>query len=106
MTPLLIVQVCSGCGGADHQPLGEALADLPGVRLVGIQCDEACEKPAQLWLQQPGGAAYAFEGLDFQSDAGDIAATARAYLASPKGWIEDARPCGRLRYCLAARVPA
>lgn len=69
-------------------------------------CLERCDTPAAMTLQSDGGAGYVFAGIDPKTDADDIAATCRAYLHSPDGWIEDARPCGRLRFCLAARLPA
>lgn len=59
-----------------------------------------------MWLQAPGGASYVFEGIDLARDRADVLATLRAYLAAPGGWIEDARPCGRLRFCLKVRLPA
>ena len=106
MSVPLLVRVCGRC--SEHRAaarLSEVLADLPQVRFEAIRCDEPCDTPDQLWLQQSGGAAYVFRGLDLAADSKDILATVRAYLAAPRGWIEDARPCGRLRFCLAARVP-
>jgi predicted metal-binding protein len=35
-----------------------------------------------------------------------VLAFCHAYLAAKDGWIEDARPLGRLRHCLRARIPA
>lgn len=57
-------------------------------------------------LQSTGRATCFFAGVDPQADVADIVSTIRAYLDAPKGWIEDARPCGRLRFCLVGRVPA
>lgn len=65
-----------------------------------------CARPVSLALQSPERATYFFGGVDLEADVADIVATLRAYLDAPKGWIEDARPCGRLRFCLVGRVPA
>ncbi len=83
-----------------------ALSDLAGqVAVDGLTCGDTCPAPAQVWLQAPGAASYIFAGVDLAQDRDDILATLRAYLAHPGGWIEDARPCGRLRFCLTARLP-
>lgn len=76
------------------------------VELAEQSCFNACEAPTALSLQGPGRATYFFTGVKPLQDVGDILATLRLYLAAPDGWIEDARPCGRLRHCLAGRVPA
>lgn len=82
-------------------------SELPGQVQVALSpCLEQCETPVAMALQSVGGAGYVFSGLDTGADSADIVATCRAYLDSPDGWIEDARPCGRLRFCLAARLPA
>jgi len=47
-----------------------------------------------------------FSGVDLNHDATDVVRTCQAYLESHKGWIKDARPCGRLRHKLRAKVPA
>ncbi|MDN3721950.1 DUF1636 family protein [Roseibium salinum] len=69
-------------------------------------CMGACEQPISLALQGEGRATYLFAGLSIPDDIEDIVATGRTYLDAENGWIEDARPCGRLRFCLRARVPA
>ena len=55
--------------------------------------------------QAEGRATYVFGALS-AADADDIARFVAAYRVAPKGWIADARPLGRLRDCLVARVPA
>ena len=57
-------------------------------------------------MQAKGRASYVFSDIDLKKNAKDIAQTCQVYLTVPKGWIEDAHPCGRLRYCLRARIPA
>ncbi|MCE8537476.1 DUF1636 family protein [Ruegeria pomeroyi] len=110
------LSLCSSCQGerdrdqgAERAALAEALAraGLSGrVELVEHACFGACATPVALALQGPGQASYVFSDLDVVADADDIAATCRVYLDSPGGWIADARPCGRLRQCLLARIPA
>ncbi len=110
---MLKVRVCLACLESHCAPHLDALAettargDLAGrVAFEAITCGESCARPARLWMQSEGGASYIFDGIDLASDADDILVTALCYLNSPNGWIEDARPCGRLRFCLTARVPA
>ncbi|MEX0319352.1 MAG: DUF1636 family protein [Ruegeria sp.] len=112
--PRIRLLLCSSCTGtrdrgAERQVVTEALAEagLAGqVELGDHACFSACAGPVSLALQGQGMASYVFSGLDPVADATDIAATCRTYIDAPKGWIEDARPCGRLRECLRARVPA
>lgn len=75
------------------------------MRVEAGDCLGVCEAPAVLALQGPGRAVCVFAGLDLAGDLADIVATCRVYLDSPDGWIADARPCGRLRFCLRTRVP-
>ena len=69
-------------------------------------CMNACAQPISLAIQGAGRATYFFDDVDLKADQADILATLELYLDSPAGWIEDARPCGRLRTCLVGRVPA
>ncbi len=106
--------LCSTCTGtedraADRTAIATALAEaeLEGqVLLTEVACMGACETPVSLGLQGDGMASYVFAGVTPQDDAADIVRTCQTYLDSPAGWIEDARPCGRLRLCLRARLPA
>jgi len=93
---------CCGAAGALAQAIGAA---VPGRPVVLAACLSVCKAPATLAAQGPGRATYVFSGLSAE-DAADIAAFARAYDAAPCGWIEDARPLGRLRFRLVTRVPA
>lgn len=56
-------------------------------------------------VQAEGRATYLFSGIT-ADDIADIRAFLDLYEAAPRGWIEDARPAGRLRFCLRGRVPA
>ncbi|MGV6802645.1 MAG: DUF1636 family protein [Ruegeria sp.] len=108
------VLICSSCAG-DRDGTAERQAVLEALRLAGLDeevevaghaCFSGCEEPTVLAVQGRGLASYVFSGVDPVSDAGDIAATCQTILDSPDGWIEDARPCGRLRLCLRSRIPA
>ena len=114
-TPLpMRLLLCSTCAGtpdraADRSSIETALDQLglrDQVELIDHPCLSACAKPVSIGLQGVGRASYVFSGVSPETDAADIAATCQIYLNSPKGWIEDARPCGRLRLCLRARLPA
>lgn len=111
--------VCSSCAS----PHGGATAEAPGARLLaglraaadwraeGFELGEAacmggCATPLAVAFQASGKASYLFAGLDPEADLADVLAFARLYRASRDGWIEDARPAGRLRFCLRARIPA
>ncbi|SDC37809.1 DUF1636 family protein [Ruegeria marina] len=108
------LSLCSSCLGERDQgeelrAVSDALCRVGLTHLVDLSehaCFGACEAPVAMALQGAGRASYVFSGLDPVTDATDIAATCRAYLDSPLGWIEDARVCGRLRLCLRARLPA
>ena len=101
----LILSFCRDCLGSAPDMLTEALRDLP-VRMRLADCLGRCDAPQALALEGRGLAAYLFDGIDAEADAADIAATCKAVLEADAGWIEDARPCGRLRHRLVTRVPA
>ena len=104
------IVVCSTCKGASESDLDvlRRFLNESGLTIAVAQteCMGACEQPVSLAFQGDGRATYLFAGLNFPDDIDDIFATAKTYLAADKGWIEDARPCGRLRFCLRARIPA
>ncbi|QFG36824.1 uncharacterized protein DUF1636 [Paracoccus pantotrophus] len=96
--------------GPEADALADALADTlrrlgPDIALRRAALHARDARPVLMALQAPGRGAYLFHGLR-PADAGDIAATIRAYLAAADGWITDARPCGQLRLCLKLRIPA
>ncbi len=95
--------ICSTCAGP-----GQALADvlcLDGWEVQMHPCLSVCDAPVALAAQSDGGATYVFAGLT-EADAADVVAFTREYDAAQAGWIADARPLGRLRFCLKTRVPA
>lgn len=73
--------------------------------MAEVECLAVCSDPVTLAAQGPGRATYVFSGLG-EADEADIRAFAEAYTSAPGGWIEDARPLGRLRFQLVTRVPA
>ncbi len=96
------VIVCRTCaGGAD---LAALLRGRVGVAVEEADCLNVCERPASLALRGPGRDVYLFAGVR-PADAADAAALVRLWQDAEGGRIEDARPAGRLRYCLLGRVP-
>ena len=101
--------ICATCGSGAGE--GQALADrvrgaLPAEWSLRLHdCLGACARPVALAVEAPGRATYLFAGVR-AGDAEDLLAFTRLYAAAPDGWIEDARPAGRLRHCLRGRIPA
>ena len=108
----IVLRICATCRPDDdqaHDALAAAIAaaNLPvPVRVVAQDCMNGCAAPVSLALQGAGMATCFFAGVDPEADQDAVIGTLRAYIESPNGWIEDARPCGRLRHCLIGRVPA
>jgi predicted metal-binding protein len=98
---MTICETCAGPGLA----LAAALRDLAGWDVILQSCLSVCDDPVAIAVQGEGAATYVFAGLT-DADADDIRAFAALYEAAPRGWVEDARPAGRLRFCLKSRVPA
>lgn len=109
MNDKVILRCCATCEGpgwaALRAALEEASFDVP-VEFATQACMNACSRPSSLALQGVGRATYFFDDVKPEEDVEDILATIRTYIGAPAGWIEDARPCGRLRFCLKGRVPA
>ena len=105
--------ICSTCAEIGGDPKGAALIEDVAARLASLgdfevraqECLNVCTKPTALAFRATGKAAYLFAGVDL-ADGADVAAFARLYADAPDGWIEDARPAGRLRFCLVGRIPA
>lgn len=109
MTPAATVHFCQNCASSDLATLHREIATsglTDTVSIVERGCMNGCASPVSMAMQGPGRATYFFNGVDPAADAVDLVATLHAYLATPDGWIEDAQPCGRLRFCLVGRVPA
>ena len=103
--------VCSSCCRVGETPQGAAFVAALRKRLgahfaiAAHACFSVCSEPQALAFRAPGKAAYVFSGLNLD-DLEDIAAFAQLWSGLVDGWIEDARPIGRLRFCLKARIPA
>jgi len=80
-------------------------AAIRGFNIKTFECMSACANPVAVSFRAKGKAAYMFAGIDPAKDQQDILAFARLYAAADDGWIADARPCGRLRFCLLGRIP-
>lgn len=76
------------------------------VSVKSVDCLNVCDAPAAVSLQALGKASYVFSDIDITTDAEDIISTCQQHLAADNGWIVDALACGRLRFCLVARLPS
>ncbi len=108
MHRIVICSTCEADGSAAFaERLHSALADAePACEIRSHACMSCCARPLAMAFAAPGKATYLFGGIDPAIDFADTLAFARLYLQSSDGWVEDARPAGRLRHCLTGRVPA
>lgn len=105
------VFVCDTCGVGAGEPCGQRIADTLrradlGVDVRAVSCLNMCDEPLAMALRAPGKVAYLFAGIRPDEDVGDAIALIKLYRDAPDGIIEDARPAGRLRFCLKGRIPA
>ena len=98
---VIICETCAGPGVA----LAAAMGELNGWDIVMHPCLSVCDEPVAIAVQGEGAATYVFAGLT-DADADDVRVFTDLYDAAPAGWVDDARPAGRLRFCLKTRVPA
>jgi predicted metal-binding protein len=109
MSPGIVLHLCAPCLSDSAAEAAAGVARAVGAAGLAARvelgpCLGPCGRPVALALQG-NGATCVFAGLRLPGDAEDLVATCRAYRDARGGWIEDARPCGRLRFCLHARVP-
>ncbi|MFT5066476.1 MAG: putative metal-binding protein [Yoonia sp.] len=98
------VTICETCAGPGTA-LAAELGDLSGWDVVMHPCLSVCDEPVAMAVQGEGSATYVFAGLT-DADADDVRAFVALYDDALCGWVADARPAGRLRFCLKSRVPA
>ena len=100
-----VISIC-GEGEGAGAALAGAVGALPeGVALRLAPCMNVCSRPVTVAARAEGKAAYLFGGVG-PADAAALATFARLYAGAPDGMIADARPLGRLRFCLIGRIPA
>ncbi len=97
--------ICGLCDGPGAALVDAVRPNLPDWDVVIHDCLSVCAEPVSVAAQADGKATYVFAGVT-DGDADDVLAFAKLYDATADGWIEDARPLGRLRFCLKTRVPA
>ena len=103
MHRVFVCQTCStGQGPAMLDALRSRLGD--GLEVVGHDCLNLCDTPQALAFRARGKAAYLFGDLTLD-DLDDAVVFAQMWRDTGDGWIEDARPAGRLRFCLKGRIP-
>ena len=105
------VIICDTCAAPGQAPQGEAFAEklrahvTESVSVVTVSCMNQCDRPVSLALRDDGKDVYLFHSVDPARDLDDTLALIDLYAQAEGGTIEDARPAGRLRHCLAGRVP-
>jgi predicted metal-binding protein len=105
--------LCACCAAPGKPAAGEGfaralaarLADEAGIVVETTECMNICARPVALALKAEGKPAYLFAGLDPARDLEDAVALCRLYAQAGAEGILDARPAGRLRFCLVGRVP-
>lgn len=93
--------ICATCTGLEGPALARAVGAVDGWDVVLHDCLSMCAEPTAMAVQG-GGAVYLFSGV-MPADAADIRAFMALYEAD--ALVPDARPAGRLRFCLKGRVP-
>jgi predicted metal-binding protein len=99
------ITVCATCREGAGQVLADHLRER-GLEVRLVECLNACGAPLALAVTGEGKATYLFGGVDPEGQAGEVVAFAGLYRDAPGGEVADARSCGRLRFCLRARIPA
>lgn len=101
--------ICATCAAVNEAPTGADLAaavgNVDGWTVRMHDCLSMCDGPVAIAVQADAKATYLFSGVTV-ADAADVRAFLALYDTTVDGWIADARPAGRLRFCLKGRVPA
>lgn len=98
--------ICRSCPAGQKglaEQVEKLLQDLP-ISVGQAECMSGCTRPSTLAFRAPGKTAYLFGDLT-EADLPDLLIFATAYLASPDGTFDDARPLGLLRTKALARIP-
>ncbi len=98
------ITVCATCREGAGAKLADHLA-AAGIEVRLVECLNACGAPLALAVTGEGKATYLFAGVDPATQAEEVVAFAGLYRDAPRGEIADARPAGRLRFCLRGRIP-
>ena len=99
------ITVCASCREGAWLRLAEDLSGA-GLEVRLTECLSACGSPLALAVTGEGKASYLFAEVDPEAQAEEVVTFMALYGTAPKGDVEDARPCGRLRFCLRGRIPA
>jgi len=105
------VIICDTCAAVGESAQGAAFAQVlrarvgADVEIEETSCMNQCDRPVALALRAQGKDVYLFHSIDPAQDVEDTLALIALYRTSAGGTIQDARPAGRLRHCLAGRVP-
>ena len=115
-TPPNRLLVCATCERPDGRTARQDCAQIRGalkkaglsdqIEVEATPCLGGCTHPVNIGLQGAGRGSYVFDSLDTKEFEAEIVTLCQMYLELDQGWIEDARPLGKLRHNLRARVPA
>ena len=115
-TPANRLLVCATCERPEGQTARQDCARLreilqkagrdKEIAVEAVSCLGGCTAPLNIGLQGQGRASYVMGDVSVADFEAEIVTWCELYLDLPQGWIEDARPLGKLRYNLRARIPA
>lgn len=115
-TPTNRLLICATCERPEGRSARQDCAQIRGaLKLAGLSdqieveatpCLGGCAVPVNIGLQGQGKGSYVFDGVDTADFEAEIVTLCQMFLDLPQGWITDARPLGKLRDHLRARIPA
>ncbi len=92
-------------GAALHAALARALADEPGLRVVGVECLSNCRRACTVALSGPARWTYVYGDLSALDDVAAICDGARLYAEAPDGLVPWRERPERFRKGVIARIP-
>jgi len=112
----ITIDICGTCAKTDHEPEGKVIVeqltelvardpDLGDVVVRNAACMLVCGEPISVSLSGPEKVSYLFSDVKVE-DVQNLITLLHMYKANRTGLISDARPLGRLRFCLKGRLPA